>query len=143
MEALEEFCHTIVFTGIRFSFQETIRDFPGFANGCDVKDLHNFEAHPLTDFMIDALFSACVRTGGGLDSALAILRDGKLSGPMAGSAQVSAACALMKWCSEDARVTFELIVGEVDDHERTLEALECLQSSYYIHFGVDPLTAWR
>ena len=109
----------------------------------DVKDLHNFEAHPLTDFMIDALFSACVRTGGGLDSALVILRDGKRAGPMAGSAQVSAACALMKWCSEDVRMSFELIVGEVDDHERTPEALERLQSSYYIHFGVDPLTAWR
>lgn len=109
----------------------------------DVKSLHNFEAHPMSEFMIDALFRACVRTSGGLDGALSILRDGKASGPLAGSAQVAAVCALMKWCGEDERLTFEFAVQEVDESALTPEALERLQSSWYLHFGVDPMTSWR
>ena len=109
----------------------------------DVKSFYRRESRPASEFMVDALFSACAKTGGGFDGALAMLRDGKECGAMSGAAQVSAVCALMKWCGEDDRVTFEFVVNEVDEWERTPEALDRLHSAYYLHFGVDPLCSWR
>lgn len=109
----------------------------------DVKSFYRRASRPASEFMVDALFSACARTGGGFDGALEMLRDGKECGAMSGAAQISAVCALMKWCGEDARVSFEFVVNEVDEWERTPEALDRLHSAYYLRFGVDPLCSWR
>ena len=110
----------------------------------DLKALHVSEAHPTSEFMVDSLIGACVRTGGGLDGALELFHDGKRTGPLAGAtAQVAAVCAIMKWAGEDSRVTFEFAVGLVDVSAQTPEALERMHSAYYLYFGVDPLTAWR
>ena len=58
-----------------------------------------------TEFMVDALVSACARTGGGLDEAVELLRDGKRSGgPLASSAlQTSMVCAIFKWLNDDTK----------------------------------------
>jgi hypothetical protein len=112
----------------------------------DVKSFYKRDRmsnRPASEFMVDALFSACARTGGGFDGALELLRDGKECGAMSGAAQIYAICALMKWCGEDALVSFEFVVSEVDECERTPEALDRLHSAYYLRFGVDPLCSWR
>ena len=109
----------------------------------DVKSFYRRASRPASEFMVDALFSACARTGGGLNGALEMLRDGKECGAMSGAAQISAVCALMKWCGEDERVSFEFVVNEVDEWERTPEGLDRLHSAYYLRFGVDPLCSWR
>ena len=87
----------------------------------DVKSFYKRDRmsnRPASEFMVDALFSACARTGGGFDGALELLRDGKKCGAMSGAAQIYAICALMKWCGEDALVSFEFVVNEVDEWER-------------------------
>ena len=90
--------------------------------------------------MLDALVSACVRTGGGLDAAVALVQDGKSSGLLSSSAQqTSAVCAIMKWHGSDERMTFEWAVTLVDEWSRTPEDFERMQSAYYVHFGEDPL----
>ena len=93
----------------------------------DVKSFYRRASRPASEFMVDALFSACARTGGGLNGALEMLRDGKECGAMSGAAQISAVCALMKWFGEDERVSFEFVVNEVDEWERTPEGLDPLR----------------
>mmetsp|Transcript_7285 Transcript_7285/g.19082 ORF Transcript_7285/g.19082 Transcript_7285/m.19082 type:complete len:256 (-) Transcript_7285:150-917(-) len=98
----------------------------------------------VTEFMVDALLSACARTGGGLDLALEMLQDGKRCGVLTDpTVQVSMLCAVLKWCGSDERVTFEFVIGELEAHAQTPEALERLHSAYYLYFGVDPLCSWR
>ena len=90
----------------------------------DVKSLHDKEQQAVSEFMIDSLFNACVRTGGGLDAAVLLLRDGKECGPLQSSAlQTAAVCAMMKWCADDERLTFEFAVSLVDEWARS--ALPC------------------
>ena len=98
-----------------------------------------------TEFMVDALVSACARTGGGLDEAVELLRDGKRAGgPLASSAlQTSTVCAIFKWLNDDKRVTFDYAVGLVDEWERTPADFERLQSAFYVHYGYDPMCHWH
>ena len=106
----------------------------------DVKSLHRDTGHGVSEFMLDALFGACSRTGGGLDAAVELLHDGRQTNVFSTTAlQTAAVCAMMKWCSEDERMTFEFAVGLVDEWRRTPEDFERLQSAYYVHFGDDPL----
>ena len=108
------------------------------------QDVKTTVDHPVSEFMLDALISACLRTGGGLDAAVALLHDGKGSGLLGSTAQQTAAvCAIFKWHGDDERVTFDWAVGLVDEWARTPEDFERLMSSYYVHFGKDPLTGGR
>ena len=105
-----------------------------------LKKLHEAEAHPMTESMLDALMGACQRTGGGLDAAIHILHDGKVNGLLSSSVlQTACVCSMMKWHGDDERMTFDVAVGLVDEWERTPDDFERLQSAYYVHFGEDPL----
>ena len=103
------------------------------------------ESHSMTEFMVDALVSACARTDGGLEEAVEMLRDGKhAGGPLASSAlQTSAVCAMFKWLSDDKRLTFDYAVSLVDEWERTPADFERLQTQFYVHYGYDPMCHWH
>ena len=114
----------------------------------DVKQLHLSEAHPVSEFMLDAIFGACARAGGGLDQALALYADGKLDGGLLSSSttQTAAVCNMMKWHGDEERMAdFAFAVSLVDEWIRTPDDFERLQSAYYVHFGEDPLCVgyWR
>ena len=99
-----------------------------------------------TSILLDALFGAVLRTGGGLDGALELLSDGKLDdGPLSSvEAQVASMCAIMKWHGSDDRLTFEFVLAHVDERAHADPvSLERLHQAYYLYFGIDPLCAWR
>ena len=47
-------------------------------------------------------------------------------------------CQLVKWFSED--VSFEQLMAELSEEDRTPEAFAQLQAAYYVHTGIDPLS---
>ena len=69
-----------------------------------------------------------------------ILREGSREGIIpTGPVRVACLCQLIKWFSSD--LSFEQLMDECGDAERTPEAFAELQAAYYIHTGIDPLGA--
>lgn len=83
---------------------------------------------------MDALFRACAQSGGGLGSALSILREASGSGLLTRSVREAALISLIKWCKED-KESFELIYNEMEESERTPEMLESVSNANFLYSG--------
>ena len=89
----------------------------------------------MRESMLDELFRACAATDGRpLDRALAILRDATRRGLLEKRVREAAIISLIKWCKEDAD-SFRQILSEVDDAEKTPEALETMSNANFLYSG--------
>ena len=69
-----------------------------------------------------------------------IFREGSSKGLIpSGQVRIACLCQLVKWFGTD--LSFEQLMYECGEAERTPEAFAELQAAYYIHTGVDPLGA--
>jgi hypothetical protein len=68
--------------------------------------------------MLEALFRACgAKGGGGLHTALEILRDANGRGLLSASSKEACAIFIIKWCKEDAS-SFSRILAELEESEQ-------------------------
>ena len=84
--------------------------------------------------MLDVLFRACAVTGQGLPRAIAILREATDAGLLSRHARMGAIVSLIKWCKED-RGSFEMILNELDETERTPAVMELVGNANFLYSG--------
>jgi len=91
---------------------------------------------PVVEATLDLLFRACARSGAGLPEAISIMRDANRSGKLTQPVKAAALVSLIKWCKED-KSSFEVIINEVDESERTPEVLETMSYANFLYSGID------
>ena len=94
----------------------------------------------LRDSMLEAIFRACGKrssmSGGGLRAAIHILREANAGGMLQAPGRKEAAViSIIKWCKEDAG-SFDTILNELDDTERTPEVSDTLTAANRLYSGL-------
>ena len=84
--------------------------------------------------MLEACFRACGATGGGLPSALTILREATTLGLLTPPVREAALISLIKWCKEDGG-SLEVIVNEIRPEERNKDLMETVSYANALYSG--------
>jgi hypothetical protein len=91
----------------------------------------------VTEATLEALFRACGARdgGGGLPTALTILREAKTRGLLDGAMREAALISIIKWCKEDSS-SFAKIIAELDESEKPPQVRENLAYANALYSGL-------